>query len=247
MSNAYANNMACTTPALPSFTGIPLELKHQIFGHLMHMGEVSGRMFLKKHKDEYSGDLLLQFISASVTNALSMTCHQLRAEFDLFLATTATRPFVFIINNLDPEQLLLFRNIFATYRLSQQPSDSTVPPHLFQNVTLHLELNGEIHQSVAAYHKTLVRYNGHGIVPEAFDDYPNVVVQPEVSRWDSGISAGRTMSLIKAQAELAVNELRCIYESRLCFKPDRFAVKSMIDYLGSISDRPMTQPWTWSS
>lgn len=247
MSNADANNMASTTLASPSFTGIPLELKHQIFGHLMHMGEVSGRMFLNKHKGEYSGDLLLQFISASVTNALSMTCHQLRAEFDLFLATTAKRPYVFIVNNLDPEQLLLFRNFFATYRLSHQPSDSTVPPNLFHNVTLYLELNGDIHQSVAAYHRTLVRYNGHGIVPEAFDDYSNIVVQPEPSPCDSGISAGRTMSLIRAQAEPVVNELRCIYESRVCLKSDRLAVKSMIDYLGSISDRPMTQPWTWST
>jgi len=247
MSDARTNNMASTTPASPSFTGIPLELKYQIFGHLVYVGEVSGRMFLNKHKDEYSGDLLLQFISASVTNALSTTCHQLRAEFDLFLVTTAKRPYVFIINNLDPEQLLLFRNFFATYRLSHQPSDSTVPPHLFQNVTLYLELNGDIHQSVAAYHKTLVRYNGHGIVPEAFDDYPKIVVRPEVSPWDFSISSGRTMSLIKAQAELAVNELRCMYESHLCLKPDRIAVKSMIDYLGSISDRPMTQPWTWST
>lgn len=247
MSSADINNMTSTTPASPSFTGIPLESKHQIFGHLMHMGKVSGRMFLKKHKDEYSGDLLLQFISASVTSALSMTCHQLRPEFDLFLATTAKRSYVFIVNDFDTEQLLLFRNFFATYRLSHQHCDSTVPPHLFQNVTLYLELNGDIYQSVAAYHKTLVRYNGHGIVPEAFDDYPKIVVQPEVSPWDSGISAGRTMSLIKAQAELAVNELRCIYKSRLCLKPDRIAVKSMIDYLGSISDRPMTQPWLWSS
>ncbi|GAB7335570.1 hypothetical protein MBLNU13_g07905t1 [Cladosporium sp. NU13] len=204
MSDTDANNMARTTPASPSFTGIPLELKHQIFGHLMHTGEVSGRMFLKKHKQEYSGDLLLQFISSSVTNALSMTCHQLRAEFDLFLATTANRPYVFIVNNLDPEQLLLFRTFLTTCRLSRQHSDSTIPLHLFQNVTLYLELNGDIHQSVAAYHKTLVRYNGHGIVPEAFDDYPKIVVQPEPSTWDSGRSAARTMSLIKAQAELAM-------------------------------------------
>ena len=223
-----------------------MELKHKIFGHLTHMGNVSGRMFLKKHKDEYSGDLLLQFISASDPHALSMTCHQLRAEFDLFLATTAKRPYIFIVNNLDPEQLLLFRSFLSTYRLSRQYSDSTVPPHLFENVTLYLELNGDLHQSVAAYHKIFVRYNGHGIVPEAFDDYPKIVVRPEVSPWDSEVSVGRTMSLIKAQADLAVNELRCIYESRLCLNPDRIAVKSMIDYLRSISNRPTTHPWTRS-
>ena len=93
----------------------------------------------------------------------------------------------------------------------------------------------------------MVRYNGYGIVPEAFDDYSKIVVQPEPSPWDSGILAGQAMSLIKAQAELVVEELRCIYESRFCLKSDRIAVKSMIDYLGSILDRPMTHPCTWSS
>jgi hypothetical protein len=106
--------MASTTPASPTFKGIPLELKHQIFGYLMHLGEISGRMFLKKRKAEYSGDLMLQFIAATMTNALSLTCHQLRAEFNMYLATTAKRRYVFIVNNFDPEQLLLFRLFLAT-------------------------------------------------------------------------------------------------------------------------------------
>ena len=247
MLNADTNNMASTKPASPSLTGIPLELKHQIFAHLMHLGEVSGRMFLKKHKEEYSGDLLLQFIAASVTNALSTTCRQLRAEYDLFLATAAKRPYVFIVNNLDPEQLLLFRSFLATYPLSHQYSDSTVPPRLFQNITLCLELNGDVNQSAVAYHKTFVSYNGHGIVPEAFGDYAKIVVRPEVSAWGSESTAGRTMSLIKAQAGVAVNELRYIKDSRLCLRPDRVAVNSIIKYLGSISDQPHQRSWTWSS
>jgi hypothetical protein len=226
--------MASTTSASPTLKDIPLELKYQIFGHLIiHTGEVSGRMFLKKHKNEYSGDLLLQFISATATNALSLTCHQLRADFDMFLATTAKRPYVLVVDNLDTEQLLLFRLFLATYHLSHQHSDSTIPPHLFQDVTLSLELDGDIHESVTAYHKTLVRYNGHSIVPEAFNDCPQIVVKPKIvgSSHGSGGMTGSSMSAIKAQASLAINELRDIYNDRLCRGPDRFAVESIMNYL----------------
>jgi hypothetical protein len=253
MSNANANTMASTTPASPTLTGIPMELKHLIFEHLITTGEVSGRMFLKKHKDEYSGDLLLQFMAATaISNSLSITCHQLRAEFSLFHATTVKARHVFVVNNLDPEQLLLFRTFLATYRLShQQHSDSTIPLRLFQNVTLCLELDDNIDQSVAAYHKTLVRYHGHGIVPEAFDGFSEVVVRSKFSSYGYGKSTGRGKSTSRskrltgdseAQAILAAIELRSIYQGHsyhghLCRGPDRIAVRSIMEALATLSGR----------
>jgi hypothetical protein len=209
----------------------------------MDVGEVSGRMFLQKRKAEYSGDLLLQFIAATKTNALSLTCHQLRAEFNMYLAMTAKRRYVFIVNNFDPEQLLLFRQFLATYRLSRQHSDSTIPSNLFENVTLCLELDDDIHQSIKAYHKTLARYNGHGIVPEAFDDSSRIVVQPVDSTHGSGGLAARSTSMTKAQINLAVREIRCIYDGRLCRGSDRITVKYLMDYLVSRSDEPKEYRW----
>ena len=223
----------------------------------MTTGEVSGRMFLKKHKEEYSGDLLLQFISASATSALGMTCHQLRAEFGMYLATNFKRRHFFVVDNLDPEQLLLFRTFLATYRLSHQDYDSTIPPHLFQNITLCLELNDDVRQSITTYHKTLVRYNGHGIVPEAFDDYQKIEVRSKGSRHGSrnstghrrvtreeinhfavnglrgisGNSTGRRMATREGIDHFAVNELRGMYDGHLCSGPDKVAVKTVMDYM----------------
>lgn len=248
--------MASTTPASPTLIGIPLELKHQIFGHLTTSGEVSGRKFLKKHKEEYSGDLFLQFISAIATNSLSVTCHQLRAEFGMFLATNAKQHHIFVVNNLDPGQLLLFRTFLATYRLPHQHSDSTIPPHLFRDATLRLELDDNICQSVTAYHKTLVRYNGHGIVPEAFDDFPKVVVQSEFSSHQSDAWTGHGMRLTGdsgLQAKVAAKELHSIYHGQLCHGTDRIAVRSIMEALATWSGQSIregsssTRTVTWTS
>ena len=197
----------------------------------MTTGEVSGRMFLKKHKEEYSGDLLLQFISASATSALGMTCHQLRAEFGMYLATNFKRRHFFVVDNLDPEQLLLFRTFLATYRLSHQDYDSTIPPHLFQNITLCLNLDNGVRQSIAAYHKTLVRYNGHGIVPQAFDDYQKIEVRSEGGKHGSWDSTGRRRCTRGEIDHFAVNELRGMYDGHLCSGPDKIAVKTVMDYM----------------
>jgi putative lipase involved disintegration of autophagic bodies len=127
--------------------------------------------------------------------------------------------------------------------LSHQHSDSTIPPHLFENVTLCLELDGDIIQSIEAYHKTLGRYNGHGIVPEVFDDSSKIVVQPADSNHGSaGLNACST-SMTKAQANLVVRELRSICNGRLCHGSDQIAVRYLMGYLAGGSDEPREYQW----
>lgn len=150
---------------------------------------------------------------------------------------------------------MLFRTFLATYRLSHQHSDSTIPPHLFQNATLRLELDDGIWQSVAAYHKTLVRYNGHGIVPEAFDDLPKIVVQPEFSshKFEGTDRSMRLTGDSGLQAKLAAKELHSIYYGQLCHGPYRTAVRSIMKALAAWSGRslredgPSRHNVTWTS
>ena len=100
--------------------GIPPELRNQIYGLVVAIPTdnriILGRKLAQAAKKlEYDGDVREQALSTVVQHPLSMTCRQIRAEFQSGFQDAYTRSqsqsYEFVVNNFDIEQLKLFEEL----------------------------------------------------------------------------------------------------------------------------------------
>lgn len=129
----------------------------------------------------------------------------------------------FDVNNLDPHQLAVFRELLATYCFSHEISDKNFPPLLFTEVVLCLNLDDKFLPSIEAY-----AGEAHG---QARDDYSaatrdspgiNLVLKDHSSVFTG--SNSKSMSMTKERAKLARDALRYIHSRYELCQPDQRAM-----------------------
>lgn len=116
--------MATTKPAEPTLQGVPAELRLKFYKLVAATPEkriILSRKFAQAVKNqECDGSLCKQAFSAIVQHPLSMTCRQIREEFqseahDAF-SRSQCQSYDFVVNNFDMEQVRLFREFECNRR-----------------------------------------------------------------------------------------------------------------------------------
>ena len=137
--------MAEVTPASPSLQGVPPEMRNKIYNYLLtEPRNVSGRKLAELREYSRGGDLWKQFQSAITVHPLTATCRQMRTEFGSVLATTAGQTYHFNVDNLDPYQIALFREIVIEYCFSHIIYDKKLISLQIHKVVLCVNLDGNI-------------------------------------------------------------------------------------------------------
>jgi hypothetical protein len=98
-------------PPGASLLGSPRELRDQIYGYLAETEEriVLGWRFVRAHRSRDTIKTLDECFDLAVAlNPLSMTCKQMRAEFQNVHFTARNARWTLLVNNFDLEQLHLF-------------------------------------------------------------------------------------------------------------------------------------------
>lgn len=107
-----------TIPLRASLQGLPRELRDKIYEHLATTEEriVLGRRFTRPwlHADYYWDSIEQAFESSLALHPLSMTCRQMRKEFQPFHVSALEAPWVFLVNNFDVPQLETFGGYFQS-------------------------------------------------------------------------------------------------------------------------------------
>ena len=138
-------------PASASLQGIPLELRNKTYNCLLtEPRNICSRKLPELREGSPGDDLWKQFQSAIAVHPLTAACRQVRTDFGSILATTAGQTYRFNVNNLDPHQLAVFRELLATYCFSYKISDKNFPPLLFTEVVLCPNLDNKILPSIEA-------------------------------------------------------------------------------------------------
>jgi hypothetical protein len=147
--------MADIMPASATLQGIPPELRNKIYDRLLtEPRNVSGCKLLKLIEQSRGGYFWKQFQSAIAEHPLTLTCRQMRTEFGSVLATTPGQTYRFIVDNLDPHQLELFREFARTFCYPHRVSDELFPPlFIFHEVVLCLKVDSNILSSIKAYRR----------------------------------------------------------------------------------------------
>jgi hypothetical protein len=225
--------VANVIPASPTLQGIPPELRNKIYGYLAttEPRNVTGSKFRGIHKDAGScGNLWKQFSLAIDIHPLTMTC---RSEFSPVLASTAGQNFRLIVNNLDPEQFDLFGWFVAKNCFFHRISDTTIPPPLYQEVTLYLKLDGNILQSIEAYRIAISKRYPIGDLTSAF---PVVKILPNDSSSVHADLVNETSAITIFQAKLARGAIRRMYESGQDYRPELRVKEPMCAHFTNMID-----------
>jgi len=228
--------MTDATPASPTLQGIPPELRNKIDDLLLaEPRNVSGSKLLKLRRCSGGGDLWKQFQSATAVHPLAVTCHQMRTEFGSALATTPGQTYCLIVDNLDLDQLALFREFVATYCFSHRISDKNFPPLLFTEVVLCLKLDSNILPSVEAYGQAArFQYRcSYGVIPSAFS---KVMILHKSSSSVCDDSTSKSKSMTKAQAKLARGSLRRMSDAYDLYEPDLRVMRLLVGHLTEMVD-----------
>ena len=121
--------MASTGATVPTFQDLPSELRNQIYGLVAstttEKRTILGRKLAQAAKAfDHDGDVREQALAAVVQHPLSMTCRQIRAEFQSGFHDAYTRSqsqrYDLVINNFDIEQMKLFEELRHAKRTHYQ-------------------------------------------------------------------------------------------------------------------------------
>lgn len=233
--------MATATPASPTLQGIPAELRNKIYGYLVtNSRDVSVRKFLKLSQQSRGAPSWEQFQLSIVVHPLTMTCRQMRTEFGSVLAATPILRYCFIVDNLDPHQLALFRESTRKYC----PTNTDCMPPILREfqVVLCLKLDSKIFSSVEAYVREARVQARHGGPYCFWEDHTEIESRLMPSSGVCGDSTNKSKPMTKAQAELARSAVRSIHDVYRVAglykvdKPEREAIRLLLVHLTSIAD-----------
>lgn len=233
--------MAAATPASLTLKGIPAEVKNQIYSLLVtNSRDVSVRKFIKLREQSRGAPSWEQFRSSIVVYPLTMTCRQMRTEFGSILAATPIRRYCFVVNNLDPNQLALFREFTRRYC----PTDTDWMPPILRGyqVVLCLKLDSKIFSSVEAYLREARVQARNGGPRSLWEDYSEIESRLIPSSGVCGTSTSNSKSMTQAQAELARSAVRSIRNiNEICGlymldEPEREAINLLLVHLTSLAN-----------
>ena len=126
-------------PTSASLRGIPPELRNKTYNRLLtEPRNICSHKLLELREGSPGNVPWEQFQSAIAVHPLTAIYRQMRTEFGSILATTAGQTYHFDVNNPDPHQLAVFRELLATYCFPYETSDKNFPPLLFTEVVLCL-------------------------------------------------------------------------------------------------------------
>lgn len=229
-----------TRAASPNLQGIPSELRNDIYGlvasDISRKPIILGRKVAQSARNfEYGGDLRAQALSAVVQHPLSMTCRQVRAEFQSGFNDDHARhqTYEFVVDNFDFEQLKLFDELqYAKYgdrfRLvksrGQMARDRDLAWLSKVSFTLRFQMDQDVVASVTALNKSL------RLCSEGSQRYSNVPNKQDFLKVDdylmffkyrdliSGI-VDKTKTMTTKQATEAFEVLREWREDRAATEP----------------------------
>jgi hypothetical protein len=236
--------MADVTPASATLQGIPPELRNKIYVHLLtEPRNVSVRKFLKLREEGRGGFIWEQFQSAIAVHPLTLTCRQMRSEFSSVLTTTPGQTYCFIVDNLDPHQLALFREFTRTYCFSERASDKSFPPILIEReVVLCLKLDGKILPSIEAYVREAQVQHRRGSFRVILREFSEIKSMIMAGSSVFGDSTSKSKSMTKAQAEVTRRTARGIYDVYEAYglykldDPEQQAISLLFDHSTAMAD-----------
>ncbi|KAM0703669.1 hypothetical protein Q7P35_009608 [Cladosporium inversicolor] len=228
--------MADITPASPTLQGIPPELRNKIYDHLALTTprNVFGHKLLelRKFPRDRSFGLWKQSQLATAVHPLTMTCRQMRTEFNSVLATTVGQNYCLIVDNFDSDQFVLFCEFIAKHCFSYRVSDKNLPPLLFNEVMLCIKMSTRTLASIEAYGwAALVHPRGdYGVIT---GDFSEITMRPEprfsfFDKWEYPFR--RRESESERQAEPVKDILRPICDAYERFEPDERVRRLLITH-----------------
>jgi hypothetical protein len=223
--------MASTGATVPTFRGLPSELRNQIYG-LVAASTTEKRTILG-HKlaqaakaFDHDGDVREQALAAAVQHPLSMTCRQIRAEFqsgfhDVYTRSQSQRVDL-VINNFDIEQMKVFEELRHAKR-TQYHSLAKSPRQLRRDTELawlskvtikpRFQIDQDVVASATALQNVIKsgksRRQSYHIVNDRNDfvvlgDYAVIFRYRDL--WTSVVNEAKTMTIVQAKKALKLLE-----------------------------------------